>query len=174
MQVLSIKKSHGFTLVELIIVIALVAIAAGVSTDIISSLVRSYGKTKITNEIEQSGNFALSKIEKELKSAVTVVSVDPTQLVFEREINDILVEVTYSLINGSLFRSEDGGASLSIIQNESGGVKITNTDVFTWIQQNPDVIHIKLTFEQADATAQGAFTGSISLQSTVVLRGTYQ
>ena len=47
-------KQKGFTLVELLIVVSIIIIVVGVTGDIILSLVRSYSKTQITNEIEQN------------------------------------------------------------------------------------------------------------------------
>src|SRR3990167_7935536 len=43
----------------------------------IISVIRSYNKTKVLNEIEQNGNYLLAKIAYDLKSAKSLVSFDP-------------------------------------------------------------------------------------------------
>lgn len=65
--------SAGFTLVELLLVVSLLAISAGVTSDIIITLVRSYNKSQVSNEIEQQANFVGLKIEKELRNATRIV-----------------------------------------------------------------------------------------------------
>ena len=74
----------GFTLVELLIVVALVIISAGVTSDIILTLIRSYNKTRISNEIEQNGNFVILRLERELRDAsnVDTTQSSSTKLVF--------------------------------------------------------------------------------------------
>lgn len=175
-------KQSGFTLVELLIVIALVAILAGVTTDIVLTLVRSYSKTKITNEIEQTGNFVISKMEKELRSATSIttpatVGSSATTLILNREINNVTTQITYDLATGGLALTRQEGPDPAPVENlinaTNNNILISNTDLFTLIQQNPDVIKIKLVLQQADLNAQKSFTGSIQLDQTVVLRQTY-
>lgn len=164
----------GFTLLELLIVIALIIITAGVSTDIIMNLVRSYSKTKITNEIEQAGNIALLKLEKELKTATEASLLSSSEVTLTRNIADVPTQVEYSIVDGELFRSQDGGADVVVIESLPGGVEIANTDNFTLIQTDPTVISIKLQFQQAETTVNPVLTSSVTLEQTVVLRGTYR
>lgn len=63
----------GFTLVELLVVIALLGISIGVTNDILVSLIRSYNKTQVKNEIEQQANFVGLKLERELRSSTGAI-----------------------------------------------------------------------------------------------------
>lgn len=54
------KNSLGYTLIELTIVMALLIVVGGLLIGIISSALRGSTKTKITNDVAQNGNYALS------------------------------------------------------------------------------------------------------------------
>ncbi len=173
------QKAGGFTLVEMLVVVALIAITAGVSTDIILSLVRTYSKTSITNEVDQVSNLAMLKIERELKDASVVLTADTDEISFIRQIDGTPTEVSFYFdTNGSLWRREGtiGLVSPEILIDSSqiGGVKLNPaTSYFSKIQNDPVVIRIVFDFVQANDTATIPFTGNIQLENTVVLRGTY-
>lgn len=185
------NSKKGFTLIELVIVIAIVAIVAGITTDIIISVVRSYSKTKIITEIEQNANFALTKMEKELKTATNlttpsgVAGSSSDTLEFTREINGDARNVRYIVdrgSGGSLLRDEkdpndnNWGALLPLIDsNEANGASISGNvnKTFTLIQTNPDVVQIRMTLVQSGGTAPTSFTGQVDINQTIVLRGTY-
>ncbi len=181
------NRGTGFTLVELLVVVALVAVVAGVSADIIFSLVRSNAKTKITNELEQSANSALLKIEKELKSATQLVA--PAQgttgstLRFVREINGTDVGVQYVVTAGSggkITRSECNvtfslcSSAADVLSEIPTGVEIINASIFQSLDQNnPNAVRIIVQF-QSSATGNTAFEGVLTVEQTLTLRGTYR
>ena len=83
-----IKNKAGFTLVEMVLVVGLLAISFGVTSDILISLVRSQTKSRVMNGIEQQANFVSLSIEKELRNAVSVrrphVSIGGSTIIIER------------------------------------------------------------------------------------------
>lgn len=192
----------GFTLLELLIAISLLAITAGLTGDIILTLVRSYNKIRITNEIEQTGNVALSKLEKELRVATKLITPDPLcatppscfcgdTLVFQRTaLNNPLddndnetIEVTYVIDSstGSLQRTEEpvygaGSATTAyLIDATSSSVQLdpTQSEFCTVDITDPNVVSIDFTLLQTDASGGSAFTGTVLLNQVLVLRGTY-
>ena len=66
------RVTKGFTLIELLLVVGLLALTVGITSDILLSIVRTYNKTQVTNEIEQQANFVSLKLEKEIRNAQTV------------------------------------------------------------------------------------------------------
>ena len=61
---MNIKKNQGgFTLVEMLLVVFLLALTMGLTSDMLLSLIRSNTKTQVINEIEQQANFVSLKIE---------------------------------------------------------------------------------------------------------------
>lgn len=182
---MKLKGEKGFTLIELLLVIALLMITAGVTTDIVLTLVRSYSKTKITNEVEQVGNFALTKIEKELRVAksVSAPNVGATSN-FVRFLNSQDKCIQYTVTGGALRRdqydnttctgTQVAAESGAVFLASSGGVKLS-TGTFQRISTAPDIIKIVFVFEQFETASltPAAFTGNVRLEQTVVVRGTY-
>lgn len=167
------KETKGFTLIELLITIALLSISVGVTTDIILSITKSYNKTEVANELEQNANFVLLKMEKELRNASSIlvpstVNTPSTVLTF---IDRDGISVTYDVTNGILNRA---GAAL-VNDNTTVGifVECPSGSCFTLKNSSPQVIQLGLRFRQRNSTGGSAFTGTVDLNNTLVLRGTY-
>ena len=63
-------NKRGFTLVELLVTVSVLLIAVGIAGDLIISVIRSYNKTRILQEIEQNGNYTIAKITHDFKNAI--------------------------------------------------------------------------------------------------------
>lgn len=177
-------NSLGFTLVELLVVIGLIAVTAGVSSDIVLNIVRSYSKTKVTNEIDQIANFVFLKIEKELKTALSITSPSsgsPSEtLSFTKTINNSIREVVYEkTVEGGIRRKvnstpgADDGTFEDLFEVSPTSPVISNSDVFTLVNASPAAVRVKFLFIQNSANGSPIFSGNISLEQTIVLRGTY-
>lgn len=184
------KNEKGFTLIELLISISLLAITAGLTTDIILSLVRTYNKTRITNEIEQAGTIAMSKMEKELRVALSLTSPAQgtcgTSLVFQRKrlSDDAVVTITYAIDisgtdAGTLRRTENDGATSFtapvLDSTQTNGIKLDHNSsrICVLNQSQPHVVMIDFNLLQVATTGGVSFQGSVPLEQTIVLRGTY-
>lgn len=169
-------ESKGFTLIEMLLTIALLAISVGVTTDIILSITKSYNKTEMANELEQNANFVLLKMEKELRNASSIkvpsaVNTPTNTLTF---LGGDGVEVTYAVdASGYLKRKVGLGLAESIVNNDTTvGIYVEcPTACFILRNTSPQVIQLGLLFRQR--TGSAAFTGNVKLNNTLVLRGTY-
>lgn len=175
------RNSRGFTLVELLVVVSLMIIVVGVTGDIIISLVRSYSKTQITNEIEQNANFVMTKLEKELRNASNATVVSDKELQFNRRLpgSANYESITYTIKdNLTIVRDVegvDGGVEVLLINDALiSGVEVIFDDSFFTDDTagGPTVVRINLSFKQAGNPAV-QFTQDIDLESTVVVRGSY-
>lgn len=174
------RKQKGFTLIELVLVIGLLAISVGLTNDILISLIRSSSKTQVIGEIEQQSNFVSLKIEKELRNArVVTVPVDGdsgTVLNFEAR-DGTQIEYSVDMDSGVILRVEGvGGTSFPLTSNSTpGGVKVTcgSPSCFLVSGVNPQIVSIKMNFAQAQSTPTSAFAGTVNIDSTVVIRNTY-
>lgn len=179
------KKEQGFTLIEMMIVVVLLAVTVGMTSDILISLVRSNTKTQVLNEIEQQANFVSLKLEKELRDAVDAQCPDGQTLRFTRRGN--ADPVTYHLENGTgvpayLERlvGEEVGSNVyvKVTSNESpGGVSVScleGSPCFEIVSNDPQVVRINLKFEQAQGEGVGStYSGSAKIESSIVIRSTY-
>lgn len=176
-------KESGFTLVELLLVITLLAISIGVTGDIMVSLTRSYNKTTVLNEIEQQANFIGLKLEKELRNATNViVSGANTQMQF----NYGTGTVCYNFSDGNLYRTESPAGLCSFSTADADALVATPTinqsligvnvacdpTCFSVSGTSPQVVDIAMTFSQASGGGV-SFSGNIVLHNTIVIRNSY-
>lgn len=182
------RNQKGFTLIELLVVVSLIIIVVGVTGDIVVTLVRSYNKTQITTEVEQNANFALTKIEKELKSASRVNEATGTTLEFVKRLDsgssetiEYTVEDADGLPDGEagvyyIARSVDGGSKVPVTNYTSpAGVTIDQANTsFEDVSaaSGPEVVKIKLSMRQVGNPAV-QFTQAVEVETTVVVRGSY-
>ena len=144
------KENKGFTLVELLVVIALLGISIGVTNDILVSLVRSYNKTQIKNEVEQQANFVGLKLERELRSATGTTSTGYTNtLTISKEGS---VSVTYKLnVNKLQVETPTGSTAVDLTSSfGAGGVSVscmlTGSTCFSVVGTTPQTVKMHIRF----------------------------
>ena len=168
------KYQKGFTLIEMLVVVALLAITVGVTSDILISLVRTNTKTQVLNEIEQQANFVSLKIEKELRDARLVTApVEGTPgntLTFQTKDG---VDVTYTLDGNSIRRTIGGVTNILTSNSSPGGVSVNCSGGCFSVDGSPQVVKIDMTFNQAQDEAGVSYSGSAKIQSSIVIRSTY-
>jgi prepilin-type N-terminal cleavage/methylation domain-containing protein len=174
--------SSGFTLIELLLVVALVGISIGITSDVLVTLMRSFNKTQVLNEVEQQSNFVFLKLTKELRDAQTVsvpatMGVSSNTLTFTTRSNKT---VTYALggANGNEMTRGEGVSNPTMTSLTSpqviGGVSVEcTTGCFKLVSLSPTIVSFSMVFKQANASAQNTFKGEIRLEDTIVLRNSY-
>lgn len=174
------ENNAGFTLIELLIVVALVIITVGISGDIILTLVRSYNKTQVSNEIEQNANFIMLKMEKELKNATSLTSIEAKKIVFVKDINNTPATIEYEIkvVNGvgAITRAVTNLSQDYLMTDNSadGGVEVdVGASNFSYLLADPAVIGVHLEFTESSTSTSPVFTGNVVLDNTIVVRGTY-
>jgi len=175
-------SSSAFTLVELLLVVALLGLSLGVTTDILLSVTKSYNKTQVLNEIEQQANFVSLKMTKELRTATNIYdpTTDPgdlgTTLRFLTRSGD---EIKYYIEDGVIYRQVtvlDVPGTTYQVTSPTGieGVSVICTDkCFTLISENPDIITFSLVFKKPNLSPLSTLNTDIKIEDTIVLRGTY-
>ena len=161
------KSNEGFTLIELIIVIAILAITLTLTSDILISLVRSNNKTVVKDELEQQANFVALKLEKELRNARDA-EINSGNLSFTLEGGQ---DATYSL-DGEVLQKD----SVPITSNHPlGGVVVScpSGACFGVEPGPPQLVTIDLLFTPKSGGGLGSFSGEIKVNTTIVLRNTY-
>lgn len=172
-------RQKGFTLIELLLVVSLLSISVGVTNDILISLIRTNNKTQVMNEIEQQSSFVSLKIEKELRNASLVYTPlaggSGTILNF-RTRNGVIIEYELDQTLGILKRGVNGATKVNVTSNfNPGGVVVTcgETGCFSVSGYNPQIINTHLLFNQSQLSPSISYSGSLEINSTVVIRNTY-
>jgi len=176
-------KNKGFSLIELIIVIALLGLSVGVTSDILLSVTSSYNKTQVMNEIEQQANFVSLRLTKELREATSIV--EPSSVNVPGNTLTFLAgstEVSYYLdtSDSGLYRKTVdlvGNSAVSLLTVTTGveGVILecpgTNKDeCFNLVEDNPAIVTYSFTFRKPTGSRIDA---TYLLEDTFVIRGTY-
>lgn len=176
----------GFTLLEVLIVAILLGVFGALAADTLTNIMKAQNKVKVLSSLNQSGSYALSRMEQEIRNAEKITCCD-TGGTFSHDYCEtaaqnsrglgVLVEgreIWYIVAgNSSIKRIENPGPSeSSAYLTNFDTVKVkTASPVFT-CSSSGDRVTIRLQLEPGDALAQRHdFKGSIDLETTVLLRG---
>ena len=106
------KKTKGFTLVELVIVITIVGIVALIIGTMLLGTIKAWTFKFNRNDILWDGRLALDRMTREIrtvKNATSVTTATSSQFRFTDTGNK---DITYSLTSTNLNRTENGTANL--------------------------------------------------------------
>ncbi len=175
------RDPKGFTLMEVVIAVGLLATVSVVSVSIVANLLRSTVKSQAGVDIEQTSNFVLLKIKNDLGKAVSVtVSADTLELEIDQ--GPSLGIVRYSIlsssgcvstrVNGCIKRnntyltdSTDSASAVSVEPTESGFFVVNNA------VGEPIAVNIVMKFKKPSISGPvwGSFSGESILNTTIAL-----
>lgn len=69
-------KKNGFTLIEFLVVFAIIAMVGGITSDLFLGILRGSNKANITNEIKQNGSYALSFMERTVRNSAALIALE--------------------------------------------------------------------------------------------------
>ncbi|MDP2920816.1 MAG: prepilin-type N-terminal cleavage/methylation domain-containing protein [Candidatus Omnitrophota bacterium] len=105
-------NSKGFTLVELVLVIVIIGIAASIIGTMLLGVVKAWSFKFNRNDILWDGRLALDRMTREIrtiKDSTSVATATSAQFSFTDTGNK---DITYNLSSANLNRTEDGTANL--------------------------------------------------------------
>ncbi len=105
------KKTLGYTVIELLAVVAILVTVTGIISALITQTLRGSSRTNITNLVSQSGNYATTVISNSVIAAEDVVAVDGV------DIDDCTANPSGGSIE--LFVSESNGTILYECANDT-------------------------------------------------------
>lgn len=174
----------GYTLVELLAVTAIIVIISGLIIGVLYSTLRGGNKTKVTNDVAQNGNYALSIISNTALLATSVTKVNGV------DVSDCATEKTGTSIefknaDGSLvsFSCDAGTTSIASSSANVTSYLIDNNSVkvdpatcnFTCSQSNNNpysspIIGISFTVSQRNSSAAFENVASSTFNTSVTMR----
>lgn len=172
------KRNRGFTLIEILIVIALMAVLTGVGADLFINSLKAYQKSQIMNQLSQNGNYVMSTILNTARNADEIL-VNDTHSVLT--ITDEGVDTVFTIKAGvqsvGVVTKKVGGGNEETITNLSptSGVDVVLGDSrFDVTTDPPQTLTVTLKIRQAPNTPLNrAYETAVTLTNSVIIRGEY-
>lgn len=172
--------SHdGFSLIELLVVVALIGMIGAITTQVFILALQTQGKSEIIKEVKQNGDYAMSVMESMIRNSSDILSVS---------CNDTLNQITIQNPDGfnTIFDCSLGSNNISSISGSENavptptGAPLTNSRVkvssctFRVICPtppiNPKYVYIEYTVSQAGSGTGPKDTSTLDYQTTISLR----
>ncbi len=173
------RKKNGFTIIEIVVTVGILAVVAVVGTNIFFTVLRSSSKSKVLTTVKQNGDYALSVMERMIRKSEKIVlnSDDQTCVLGMTKFKIVNLdqqetEFEFVDMDGDLSNGYDYVAS-NASRLTSDEVKITNP-TFDCTKDSdfiPSSITIKFTVSQNTvATPRPEEDASVDFQTTIVTR----
>lgn len=173
----SSTHQQGFTLIEMLVYIGLLAVLLTVLTQAGSHIIRQTAHTQLTAQVLGNARGALEDIGREIRhgsglyTPTSVFGTYPGQLSLATQENAPADEagtyVDFYIDDERLYRKREG-ATAELLTSEQ--VKVTNL-VFTHLNvSNDPAVRIELTVEPAASSTNAEAQTSVTLFTTVSLR----
>lgn len=170
------NKSYklGFSLVELVVVVAIMGIVSLLGLRSLQRTIVTGGKSQVVNSVRENGDYAITEIERILRSATEVTHIGATYLANARCPNTAITGdgITLKLQDNLYSAISFSNNNITVNGNEilSENVRITSLK-FSCSQ--PDfaaaTVSVRLTISQGDSRQQNEYLNE-TFQTTVKLR----
>lgn len=166
--------SKGFTLIEVVIYIAVLGLSLAAIVTSVIAITRSQSRIQLDERIQQAANTTLERLVREIREAESIDAVDsvfdtsPGRLVIAVPQDGMAArEVEFILLNGVLQLKEEG----TYIGDLIGSDVVVDTLIFRSIMTpHSEAVRIELTLS-ASSSQQ---TSTQSFYTTTVLRNSYE
>lgn len=167
------KKNKGFTLVEMIIYVAILAIVSVIAINATLAMLRAFSDIRVSRDVNNTATVMLERIAREVRGATSVdtgqsiLGVNPGVLILNTKDsggNDTTIEFS---ITNNLMRVKEGGVDKGALN--SGSVVVDNIVYYLVSGVNSDAVKIEMQL----TGKRGSVQKTRKFYDTVVLRGSY-
>jgi len=159
-------KKTGFSLIEILIVVGILATVAIIGTTMFFSILKSAAKTRILAEVKQNGNYALGVMERAIRNGRDPIGGGSWITITAP--NDIPIRFSCEDSNDDGI-TDIASDSASLISNKVE-VQSCSFNIAPGGPDEPDVVTINFTLSQAGTTTRPEEEAMVDFEATVTLR----
>ena len=173
-------NKKGFTLLELLVVTAIMAVLIGISTTVFISILRSQNKTNVTNEVRQNATLAIDLFERDVRSARGINPAGTGNLVELEEADngtsvdwECVVAVPGNNANGYIKMTVGGVGKVITNQEPKTGVSIdcTTNPTFDVSSSTTPIVTMRFNALQGEkAPGRADYRVNLPFETTVGVR----
>jgi prepilin-type N-terminal cleavage/methylation domain-containing protein len=168
-----LRTTKGFSLIEIIIYVALFSVLAGVVINSFVVVVGSFSETKTNRDLQESGATTMERISREIRQAKAIVvgnsSLSTTPGAIELSVTDSLGTshiVKFIMENNAINMYQDGTFSANLL----GQNIIPTSLIFRYITTNTgSAIKVEMVIQDN----RGKGHRAVNFYDTIILRGDY-
>ena len=168
------RQATGFTLIEILVVVGLLAVMAAIGSNMFFTTLRSSNKSKTLTTVKQNGDYALTTIERLIRDSEKVIINSDGSLCVAG-----MNKIKTKRLDGSEveFTCEGEGTANGLIASNSA--RLISSDVkldscsFDCSSQGefyPQIVAIDFTLSQAAVTTRPEEQASVNFRTTVTTR----
>ena len=177
-QMSNVKCQGGFTLIEMLVYVAVVAVLISVIAAFAVWAIQVGSKTKINYEMADNGRRAMEKMVYEIKKSksiyapASIFEINPGQLSLEQVTTSIPGEtatfIDFFQCGNALCEKKEGQAPQALTNER---VKLTSLKFFRLLNSTTTPsVQISLKLESAASSTRSEYAGSLELINAVTLR----
>ena len=183
------RRRRGYTLIELIVVLGVLALTVGSITMFLTSILRGTNKANVTAEVKQNGQAVLDSLERQIRGAASVeeVGTNNDYIKLNRDFAEPLhircdsetlshqsrIVVAVSIADG-LIAQDSNWRSVSN-DNPDSGISIKNCRFTVFVaslseSRTPIPTVVSISFVAKKESQRADFTASAKFETTISLR----
>ena len=169
------KGINGFTLIEILIVLGILAIIVVVGSNMFFTILKSSSKTKVLTEVKQNGNYALNVMARMIRNGkigAGECGANPDRITITNP--DDGITTFHCCGSPPMIASKSGSLTCEQARLTSNKVQVSSScnDFISCTQAvgGPPVVTINFTLQQAGTAARPEEEALVNFQTAVTLR----